>query len=211
MNALLPHVLPYALFVALGEAVGAIGPWADVARALLAGAALVFFARRGAYPELRTKSSAGATTLGVLAGVAVGAAWVPLARLVPSIGDTARTDLDPAKSVVFTAFRIVGMTVVVPFAEELLVRSALPRFVDAKAHEDWRARPVGAFTAASAAVSVAFFTLTHPEWLAALAAALVWTALLAKTRDLRALVVSHAVANAWLAGYVLVTGETRWW
>jgi len=210
LATLVPHALPYVLWLALGAA-GALGPWADPARVVLVAAALAYFARRGAYPELRAQAGVGATVVGVLAGLAVGAAWVPLAKLVPTMTDSARTGLDPAANVALTAFRIVGTVVVIPLAEELLVRSALPRFVDAKSDEDWRARPIGAFTALSAAVSVAFFALTHPEWLAALVTALVWTALLAKTRNLRVVVVSHAVANAWVAGHVLVTGETRWW
>jgi CAAX prenyl protease-like protein len=211
MKRLLPHALPYVLFVVVESATGPLGPWADVLGTLLAGAALAWFAIRGAYPELRTRSAPGATLAGVAMGIAVGAAWVPLATLVPSLGDTTRTGLDPGRNLVFTAVRIVAMVGVVPFAEELFVRSALPRFVDARHDEDWRALPVGKFTLVSAAASVAFFTLTHPEWLAALATGIAWTALLAKTRDLRALVVSHAVANAWLAGYVVVTGQTQWW
>jgi hypothetical protein len=60
-------------------------------------------------------------------------------------------------------------------------------------------------------VSVLLFTLTHPEWLAALVTGVLWTALLARTRNLRCVVLSHAVANAWLAGHVLVSGDRRWW
>jgi CAAX prenyl protease-like protein len=211
VTTVLPHALPYVLFVAIGAATGVLGPWADAARVILAAATLAWCARRGAYPELRARSKPGVTALAVIAGLAIGVAWVPLSKLVPTIGDRSRTELDPWKDGVLTTFRIVGMVAVVPFAEELLVRSALPRFADAKHDEDWRALPVGAFTRFSAGASIVFFTMTHPEWLAALVTGLVWTALLAKTRDLRALVVSHAVANAWLAGHVLVTGEKQWW
>lgn len=211
MKEFLPHALPYVVFVALGAAAPTLGPWTDAARVALAVAALAWFAWRGAYPELRPPPTPGAAALGVTAGIAIGAAWVPLSLAVPTIGDRTRTELDPAQSPVFTTIRIVGMVAVVPFFEELLVRSALPRLVDAKADEDWSARPVGAFTLVSAGASIAFFTLTHPEWLAALVTGLVWTALLARTRNLRAVVISHAVANAWLAGHVLASGESRWW
>jgi len=210
VNPLLPHAVPYVVLV-IGAALAPFTPWVDVTRAVVAAALLVAFARRGAYAELTTRPTLPAAAVGVALGLVVGAAWIPLAEILPSIGSTARTGLDPRQSLVFTAFRIFGLVLVVPFAEELLVRSFLPRFVEAKKGEDWRARPVGAFTAASAAVSIGFFTITHPEWTAALVAALVWTALLAKTKNLWTVVLAHAAANAWLAGYVLVTGDARWW
>jgi CAAX prenyl protease-like protein len=171
---------------------------------------LVHWTRRRAYAELDASEPAH-VPLGVLAGLAVGVLWVPLSTAVPSIGETARTGLDPHGSALFVFLRIFDMVVVVPFAEELMVRSAVPRFADAQGNEDWRARPVGAFTVVSLVASVGFFTLTHPEWLAAFATAVLWTAVLWKTRNLRPLVVAHAVANAWLAGHVLVTGESQWW
>jgi CAAX prenyl protease-like protein len=206
----LPHLLPYVALL-IGAALAPFTPWIDVARALFVAGALVWFARRGAYPELRARPTAVGVALGVVAGLAVGAAWIPLAEIVPAVGSTARTGLDPSGPFVFTAFRVAGLVLVVPFAEELIVRSALPRFVDAKGAEDWRARPIGSFTVVSAAISVGFYTVTHPEWLAALAAGLLWTVLLAKTKNLWTVVISHAVANAWLAAHVLVTGDSRWW
>ncbi len=211
MKDLVPHSLPCVLYVATGLLPDGAGPWTDAVRVVAVAAALVAFARAGRYPELRAAPTARQTLAAIAVGVAVGAAWVPLAELVPLSIEGARTGLDPAADVARTALRIASMVLVVPFAEELLVRSALPRLVDARGAPSWRERPVGAFTWTSAAVSVAFFTLTHPEWLAALVTGVVWTALLARTRNLRGVVISHAVANAWLAGYVLVSGDTRWW
>lgn len=211
MRSLVPHALPYLVYVAVGAAAGGVCPWADAVRVVAVLAALAAFARAGSYPELRLRPSAAQVLLGVGAGLVAGAAWVPLANLVPPLMEGGRTGLDPAGNVLFTSFRIAAMVFVVPFAEELFVRSALPRLVDAEGDEDWRARAVGSFTARSFAVSVLFFALTHPEWLAALATGLLWTALLARTRNLRVVIVAHAVANAWLAAHVVVTGETRWW
>ena len=91
------------------------------------------------------------------------------------------------------------------------MRSAIPRLVDAPPDRDWREHPVGAFTRLSFLISVGFYTLTHPEWLAALVTGVAWTLVLAKTRNLWPVVVSHAVANAGLAFHVLTTGETQWW
>jgi uncharacterized protein len=211
LTTLVPHALPYVLFVAIGAAIDVIGPWADVVRVVVAGAALVLFARRGAYAELRARPTVVGAAAGVAAGLVVAFAWVPLGELVPLLTAKGRTGLDPSTSLVLTAFRIADMTLVVPFAEELFVRSALPRLVDARPGEDWRARAVGAFTPLSGALSIGFFTVAHPEWLAALATALLWTALLARTRNLWTTIIAHAVANAGLATYVVVSGDTRWW
>lgn len=212
MKTLLPHALPYALYVGVGAASTWLGAWTDVVRVALVAAALICFAGRGAYPELRARPSIGAALVGIGCGVVVGAAWVPLAKLVPTLTDATRSPwLEGASGPLPVVARIASMVFVIPFAEELLVRSALPRFFGAKADEDWRGRPVGAFTPLTATISIVFFTFAHKEWLAALATAALWTALLARTRNLRVVVLSHLVANAWVAVHVLVTGEKQWW
>lgn len=212
------HVLPFVLFVAIGAAGAylpdALRPWADPARAAAAGGALLWFARRGAYPELATvvTPARGASLLALGAGVAVGLLWIPLALVVPSLGARGGFDGDaagPAAAPLLWAARLAGSVLVVPFAEELFVRSFVPRFTDAA--DAWRERAVGTFTPLSAAVSAGLFTVCHPEWLAALVTAAVWTGLLARTRRLRDAVLAHAVANALLATWVVTTGDTRWW
>lgn len=213
MKSLIPHALPYVAFVSVGSLEPWLGQWTDLVRVLATGLALLWFWMKGRYPELSAAPSPLHAVAGIVAGIAVGIAWVPLARIVPLLSVAgARDGPDPllAGQLVLSP-KILAMVFVVPFAEELLVRSAIPRFFDAKPDADWRANPVGVFTTLSASVSVAFFTLTHPEWLAALATGVLWTALLAWTRNLRVLVISHAVANAWLAVYIVKTGEKQWW
>lgn len=216
------HLLPYLLFVALGALAGyapePLRPWADPVRAAAAGAALLVFARRGAYPEIRTRETpfrgggGAARVLAVASGLGVAALWMPLADLVPSLGSRGGFDANAAGAgsawILWTA-RIAGSCLVVPFAEELFVRSALPRWVDDP--DSWRTRAIGIFTPMSAGVSLAFFAGTHPEWLSALAAGLLWTALLAATRRISDVILAHAVANAALAAWVLATNDTRWW
>jgi CAAX prenyl protease-like protein len=216
------HLIPYLLFVAIGALAGSLPdtlrPWADPVRAVAMGAALLWFARRGAYPELSVSETPyrggarGARLLAVASGVAVALTWMPLAGIAPSLG--ARGGFDPgaagpgASWALWTA-RLAGSCVAVPFAEELFVRSALPRWLDDA--DGWRTRAAGTFTRFSAAASVAFFAGTHPEWLSALVAGCLWTWLLATTRRLSDTVLAHAVANAAIAAWVVATGETRWW
>jgi len=215
------HVAPYALYAAIpfaGELLPeALRPWLDPLRAVVVAAALLLYWRRGAYPELRRRNAArpGAPLLALGAGVLVAVLWVPLALLVPPfLGERGGFDdaaAGEAAAPALLAGRLLAFVVVVPLAEELFVRDFLPRILDAGPEEDWRGRPVGAFTPLSAGVSVAFFTLTHPEWLAALFTGALWTVLLTRTRRLTDAVVAHAVANAGLAAYVLLSGDTRWW
>jgi len=217
MASTLSHALPYVLFVAIGAAGGylpeAWAAWADPLRALAAGGALLVFARRGAYAELKVRETdaRGALWLALLAGLAAGLAWVPLAEAVPALGGRGGFDADTAGPVLW-AGRLLGSILVVPFAEELFVRSLVPRYVDGDGNEaGWTAHPVGVFSPMAFAVSVLFFTLTHPEWLAALVAGVLWTLLLMATRRMRDVVLAHAVANAVLAIWVIWTGEAQWW
>jgi CAAX prenyl protease-like protein len=220
------HLLPYLLFVAVGviaaELPADLRVWADPLRAAAAAAALLWFARRGAYAELAVRatpflgggsaSGARARALAVASGLAVAAMWMPLADVVPSLGARGGFQAGaagPESAWLLWTARLAGSCVVVPFAEELFVRSALPRWIDDP--DAWRTKPVGVFTMRAAAVSVVFFAGTHPEWLSALVAGLLWTWLLATTRRLSDVVLAHAVANTALAAWVVTTGETRWW
>ena len=218
---LLPHLLPYVLFLLLGLAGAHLpdpyGPLMEPFRAVAVLGVLFWFHRRGAYPELARKPSPvrHATLLAIGAGLAVGLAWPVLTSAVPTLGEMGRGQFDANAlgsqwAWLLLGGRLVASIVAVPFAEELLVRSLIPRFADA-VEGDWRDLPVGRFTPLSFAVSLGFFTLTHPEWLAALLTGLLWMFLLTKTGRLRDLVVSHAVANAVLDAYVLASGDVSLW
>ncbi len=217
----LPHALPYVLFVAIAMLTDVVppgfAPWIDAVRVVVVGAVLIALARSGAYPELRVRTPrsgtrARATALALTAGVLVGLVWIPLGDpdLVPLLGERGGFDTAAPYMGVRIAFRLAALCLVVPFAEELLVRSQLPRWVDA-GDGDWRDAPVGVFSVRAFVIAVAFFTVTHPEWLAALVTAVIWMLLLAHTRRLRDVVLSHAVANAVFAVQVLEREEWQWW
>ncbi|MCE9636077.1 MAG: CAAX prenyl protease-related protein [Planctomycetes bacterium] len=217
------HLLPYVLYVAPPAAADiapeAVRAWLGPAGVVFAAAALVVFARRGAYaelgPTLRTATSftAGrATALAIGMGLAAAALWMPLAEIVPRLGSRGGFDPgaagDAARPALWAA-RLLGFVVVIPFAEELLVRSLLPRWADAQ--DDWAARPVGAMSRTAMAVSLVFFAGTHPEWLAALVVGGLWTALVVRTGRLRDAVTAHIVANGALAVVWAACGDTSWW
>ena len=216
------HLLPYALFVLIAVGGQALGePWASAlepVRALAVLAVLAVLYRRGAYPDLARRDTpcAHATWLAVGSGVAVGLLWVPLGLAVsgnPLGGERGGFDanaLGEQWSWLLLGGRLVASIVAVPIAEELVVRSLVPRWIEA-GHGDWRQVPVGRFTALSFAASVGFFVLTHPEWLAAAFTGVLWALLLIRTRRLRDAVLAHAIANALLDAYVLLANDYRWW
>lgn len=223
MASVASHLLPYVIYVAppaLAESLPAAWrPWAGPAGVVLAAAALLVFARRGAYAELRATLRDGSTTtparaaaLAVAMGLAAAALWMPLAEIVPRLGGRGGFDPgaagDAARPALWAA-RLLGFVVVIPFAEELLVRSLLPRWTDAQ--DGWAAHPVGAMSRTAVAVSLVFFAGTHPEWLAALVVGGLWTALVVRTGRLRDAVVAHVVANGALAVVWAACGDTSWW
>jgi hypothetical protein len=159
-------------------------------------------------------------------GIAVGlvgiAIWIGLSSLhieqriadyLPDVlrpGD--RVGFNPFESLdgpvawLFITFRLVGIAIVVPLAEELFWRGFLLRWL---IKPEWEEVKVGTYTFASCAIVTLMFTLAHPEWFAAAAYCLLLNALLYRTKDLWQCIVAHAVSNLTLAVYVLVTGE--WW
>lgn len=218
MKRALPYVVPYFLYLLPGSLApylpAAWEPWLEPFRTVACAVSMIVFAMRGGYPELRAAAPAcrAATWLAIGAGLAVAFTWMPLTRIVPQIGS--RGGFHPeiwgaAVAPWLWASRIAAYVIVIPFAEELLVRSFLPRWIDDP--DGWPARGIGVFTRFSAAVSIGFFTFTHPEWLAALVTAALWTWLLVATRRLRDAVLAHAIANGVLAAIWTFTGERGWW
>jgi hypothetical protein len=115
---------------------------------------------------------------------------------------------DPILRSGFVAIRLLGLTVVVPLAEELFWRGFLIRWLNTP---DWQVEPIGRFKVKSFVTSTLLFTLAHPEWLAAAAYAGLLNAYLLKRRDLFGCVVAHATSNLVLGVYVLGTGRWELW
>jgi CAAX prenyl protease-like protein len=214
------HLLPYVLFVLIavvGEQIGGVWPSAlEPIRAAIVLVVIAVLYKRGAYPDLAQRETPcrHATWLAIGAGIAVGLLWVPLGLAVPTIGGgRGNFDADalgPQWTWLLLGGRLVASVIAIPVAEELVVRSLVPRWIEA-AKGDWRDVPIGKFTVLSFAASVGFFVITHPEWLAAAFTGALWILLIVRTRRLRDAVLAHAIANALLDTYVLLAGDYRWW
>jgi CAAX prenyl protease-like protein len=195
-------------------------PWLYSAVVLLVGA-LTLGLLRGR-PVLRPHRH-------ILPGVAVGLAgvglWIALSQLqaeqrvaayLPAwLRPSPRAAFDPFQRIAhppgrwcFVALRLAGLALLVPVIEELFWRGFLARWLIAP---DWGHRRPGEFTPSSFAVVTVFFTLTHPEWLAAAVYCSLLNGLLYWKRDLWDCVVAHGVSNLVLALYILFTGAWELW
>jgi CAAX prenyl protease-like protein len=222
-RAFLPWVVPFLLYVVptAVEAGGWLGLSYEtiyIAKAVATAAALWAFRRH--YPPV-SRTGFG---LAVVAGVIGCALWVALAKLqaaipgLQSLVDSllgTRAAHDPfagegatAGRVAFVIVRLIGLAAIVPVMEEIFWRGFVARYLIS---DDFRSVPQGVFTRASFTIVTVAFAAVHPEILAAL----VWGALVnllyRKTANLWACIVMHAVTNALLGAYILITGNWQLW
>ena len=134
--------------------------------------------------------------------------WLAGVLHSPPPKETFLQPFDPSGRYVFIGFRIVGAVLVVPVMEELFWRAFLIRWL---VNEDFKSVPVGTFTWPSFLITVGMFGAEHNQWLAGLVCGALYNMVLYRTRSVWACVVAHAVSNAVLAGYVLTTGDWKFW
>jgi CAAX prenyl protease-like protein len=215
------YVLPFAVFIAgtAVEGLEILSPWyslAYFAKIVLVLAALVW--GRRFYP---TWNSNG-LLWGLLAGLIGGVLWIILCTwnlesgIIPYLPGwaqpAARTGknphADPFMAELFTALRLLGLIVVVPWMEELFWRGFLNRFL---IHENWQTVPFGKFTPMSFAVVTLLFVAVHPEWTAAVVWGIGINLVLMWTRNIWACVAAHAGSNAVLGFYILTYEQWQLW
>jgi CAAX prenyl protease-like protein len=212
-----PYVAPYFAFLAITEiqarpiGEGSLVLW--LLRVAVPGGLLVYYFRRGAFPELRGfRPSAGGVTADVLLGIAIALLWVVPFELgwLPKPDDVSRFDpeqLGASLRDVVLGLRLAGFALVTPFVEELFVRSFLIRAaellrisrrgVDIDPDADFRDLPMARFAWQGFLVTVVLFTFSHLgwQWPVALVTGVVWNLWLYHRGHIVPLVISHAVAN----------------
>ncbi len=114
------------------------------------------------------------------------------------------------------ALRLAGFAFVIPFVEELLVRSYLMREAEVyDTDESFRSIPIGVFAWRGFLFTLVWFTFTHApwEWPVAAATGVIYNLWLYKRRHIGSLILTHAVTNAALfAAVVWADGDGRdWW
>jgi hypothetical protein len=157
----------------------------------------------------------------VLLGVAVLAVWIGPDLIWRGYRDfwlfrnpitgIARTSL-PAhlkSNAFFILVRVLESAILVPVIEELFWRGWLMRWT---VRTDFESVPMGHYTALSFWVVALLFASEHgPYWEVGLIAGVALNWWLVRTRSLADCILAHAVANALLAGYVLLFNQWQYW
>jgi exosortase E/protease (VPEID-CTERM system) len=174
-------------------------------RVAVGAAALGFYSYK---LSLRWQVSSSAVGLGLIAF----AIWILLQQ-----GNDASTSasmslglnsLSPVARGLWILCRAFGAIVVIPIAEELAFRGYLLRkFI----RSDFETVPYGQFTWFSFLACSMIFGLLHTRWLAGCLAGMVFAVAVYRRGLLSDAIVSHGVANAMLAIYVLATHEWFLW
>jgi CAAX prenyl protease-like protein len=106
--------------------------------------------------------------------------------------------------------RFVRLVVVVPLLEEIFWRGFLLRYL---INENFTTVPFGQFSWLSFALVTAGFCFEHSfaDWPAAILTGVLYNVLAYRSRSLSACVLTHAITNALLGGYVLCTRQWGFW
>ena len=185
--------------------------WVHALRTVVAGVALVLlWSRLVELHDWRLPWSD--VLLALAAGIGVLIVWIGLDEgwFAFELG----TGFDPRRygSEAFdwpiTAFRLFGLAVVVPLAEELFWRSFLLRWLEKQEFLAVRPAAVGL---RALLITALLFALEHNQWLAGFIAGLVYGWIYMHTGRLWVPVLAHAVTNGLLGAYILITRDWRFW
>ena len=217
-SAAVPYVAPFVIFLAL---IGLSHLWpmpalADEIFRLAAMLAVLFLAAR---PVLHFQIENWGVS--VLVGMAIFVLWIVPDLLFPqyrsfflfdnSVVGTARSSLSEAArhDVPVLFLRTLRAVAIVPIVEELFWRGWLLRWV---INNDFERVPLGAYSALSFwAVALLFASEHGPYWDVGLVAGIIFNWWMIRTKSLGDLILTHAVANACLSGYVIAAGKWEYW
>ncbi len=215
------RIAPFAIFMALliarslAPADGAWGfdpQWLYGLSVLAAGAVLAIFWRE--YGELarQTLPDTREGLLAIAAGTIVFVLWINLDAPWMIIGEASAPfkPLTANGTIAWpqVAIRFVSAALLVPLIEELFWRSFLMRWLEQPVFQGVAPQRVGV---RAVVLSTFVFTLAHTLWLAAVIAGLVYALLYVKTGKLWLPVIAHAVTNAALGVWVVMTGHWQFW
>ena len=157
----------------------------------------------------------------VLAGVAVFLIWIAPDALFPgyrshwlfenrftgavstSISESGRSDT------LLLVLRIIRAVAIVPIVEELFWRGFLMRWI---IRPDFEKVPLGTYEARAFWLTAILFASEHgPYWDVGLLTGVIYNWWLIRTRRLGDVIWAHAITNACLCGYVLITHKWEYW
>jgi CAAX prenyl protease-like protein len=157
----------------------------------------------------------------VLLGLTVCAMWVAPDLLFPgwrshwlfqnSVTGTLKTSIPPAElaNLLVMTLRFARAALLVPILEELFWRGWLPRWM---VKNDWQKVAPGTYTTAAFFITALLFASEHgPYWEVGLLCGLIYNWWMWRTKSLGDLILVHAVTNAALSTFVLVTKRWEYW
>ncbi len=215
----LPYVLPFAVFIgflALQKYVPLPPNIEFLARDLLLGGVLLGFSRH--VIQLRPAHWLGTLVL----GAAVFVVWVAPDLLFPNyrhnwlfqnaiFGQLSATTIpeNVLKSPWVLWPRILQAVIFVPILEELFWRAWLMRWLISPQFEKI---PLGTYQAGAFWITAALFASEHgPYWDVGLIAGIAYNWWIVRTRSLGDCILVHAVTNACLCAYVVLTRHWEYW
>jgi CAAX prenyl protease-like protein len=213
-----PWVVPFLVFIgvlAVQDWLAPLGRWEAPARVAFMTAVLWVFSRN--VITFATRQALASIAIGLL----VFAIWIGPDLLVPGYrqhwlfqnGLTGRLKVstDPAlltdpMVLLFRSFRAV---LLVPILEELFWRGWLMRWL---INSDFWRVPLGAYAQSAFWITALLFASEHgPFWDVGLIAGVIYNWWMVRTKSLGDCILAHAVTNAALCAYVIVTGEWQYW
>jgi uncharacterized protein len=133
--------------------------------------------------------------------------WLFENRLTGSATSSLAPELK--NNLAFILLRSAGSFLLVPILEELFWRGWMMRWL---IDMDFLKVPLGKYVPSVFWIVAILFASEHgPYWEVGLAAGIIYNWWLIRTRNLADCILGHAVTNAVLAGYVLVTDRWQYW
>jgi len=210
-----PYVLPFALFLLLTGPVRYFPAWSPflyIAKTIIV-AALLWFWRHAYAADLSHRLSAPEWLTAFFCGLLALVIWIVPEEYLFKLGQ--HSGFDPyalggstAAAGALIAVRLIGAAVVVPVMEELFWRAFLMRYL---INPDFRSVPMGAFSWLSFMGVTILFGLEHHRVVVGIAVGLLYNLLLIRQKNLKGVILAHAVTNLGLGIYVLITGSWVFW
>ena len=211
------YIAPFLIFVgvmAIEKSLSLPAAYWYPVRFALTLAAILYFS----LPYLNFRPSAALASIAV--GVAVFLIWIAPDQLFGyrhfwlfenAVTGKASSSLPPELKghTAFLVLRSISSLALVPVIEELFWRGWMMRWV---IDPHFTKVPLGKYARGSFWIVALLFASEHgPYWEVGLAAGLIYNWWIVRTRNLADCILAHAVTNALLAIWVLVTGHWQYW
>ncbi len=221
MHPVLARALPFAVFLAFialapvldawSASLGMDPHWWYGVRTAVVGVLLLAFAP--AYTELQQVAPVRGRVWAMSAalGLAVFVLWINLDLPWLALPGNAGYDASTPQHTIdwrFAGIRLFGAAVVVPVMEELFWRSFMLRWLQQREFLEVQPAAVGGRALVIGAV---LFGIEHHLWFVGVIAGLAYGWLYVRTGSLWPAIVAHAMTNALLGAWVLMTGQWQFW